>query len=174
MSQKIKVLLSFVPFLLFVATERVISEEISNIPLYTVAQERKTLYNELTILNPRELLIVNFTSSTCLPCKEEVPRLVSFVENWNSSNKRGIRLVLWIVFLEDTLDSAVETAAKLKVGNRAEILYDTLNTSMKHLRFQGTPTSYVIDKNRKILFKGSGYTEENWQRMILAIEQNGK
>ncbi|EQA46140.1 redoxin [Leptospira broomii serovar Hurstbridge str. 5399] len=174
MGQKKKILLSFVPFLLFIATGKAISEEISNIPLYTVTQERKTLYQELMILKQRELLIVNFTSSTCIPCKEEVPRLVSFVENWNSSDKRGIKLVLWIVFLEDTLDSAVGTAATLKVSNRAEILYDTLNTSMKHLRFQGTPTSYVLDKNKKILFKGSGYTEENWQRMILAIEQNGR
>lgn len=82
--------------------------------------------------------------------------------------------MLWIVFLEDTLDSAIETAATLKVGTRAEILYDTLNTSMKHLRFRGTPTSYVLDKSRKILFTGSGYTEENWRRMILAIEQNGR
>lgn len=145
------------------------SEEIENVPLYTLSQERKTLYNELPNLGPDDFLILNFTSSFCIPCKEEVPRLLSLVDTWTRSGRSSGKLVLWIVFLEDTRESAQTAAQDLKIGNRAEVLYDTLNTSMRRLRFSGTPTSYVVKGDRKILFKGSGYSEENWNRMLSTL-----
>ncbi|TGK07328.1 TlpA family protein disulfide reductase [Leptospira semungkisensis] len=144
------------------------TKEIPNIPLYTLDMERKTLYQELETLKEGDLVIINFTSSNCPPCKEEVPNLLDYSKKWNSSNSKP-RLHLWIVFLGDDAISASEFAKNLGVRKPALVYYDSFQTSMRILDFPGTPTTFVL-KKKEILFKEFGYTEANWSKMISVIE----
>ncbi|TGK01483.1 TlpA family protein disulfide reductase [Leptospira langatensis] len=141
---------------------------IPNIPLYTLDMERKTLYQELENLKEGDLVIINFTSSNCPPCKEEVPNLLQYSKKWNLSNPKN-RLHLWIVFLGDDAISASEFAKSLGVQKPTSVYFDSFQTSMRILDFPGTPTTFVLRK-KEILFKEFGYTEANWSKMISVLE----
>ncbi|MFB5650907.1 TlpA family protein disulfide reductase [Leptospira wolffii] len=141
---------------------------IPNIPLYTLDLERKTLYQELDRLGNSDLVVVNFTSSDCPPCKEEVPKLLEYSRKWNSDPKR-IHLHLWIVFLGDDSDSASKFASELGVQNKSAVFFDSLQTSMRILEFPGTPTTFLL-RNKNILFREYGYTNENWNKLVSLLE----
>lgn len=143
-------------------------DPIPNIPLYTPSLERKTLYQELEKLNDSDIIVLNFTSSNCPPCEEEVPNLIRYSEEWNRARKKN-RLYLWIIFLGDDAETASRFATHLGVKDRSSVYFDRLNTSMRILNIQGTPSTFVV-RNRAILFREQGYTEENWKKLVSVLE----
>ncbi len=161
-----KILILFLSFPIFAETPS--SDKISNIPLYTLDLERKTLYQELDRLKESDIVIVNFTSSNCPPCKEEVPHLLEYSKKWNSTHKQN-RLHLWIVFLEDDAESASKFASSIGIQSQSSIYFDRLSTSMRILEFPGTPTTFVV-RNKNILFKEFGYTDKNWNKLVSLLE----
>lgn len=142
--------------------------EIPNFPLYSLDLERKTLYQELNQIPEEDLVILNFTSSDCPPCKEEVPNLLEYSKKWNGSHPKT-KLHLWIVFVGDNPNSVSKLSNELGIKKQASLYFDSLQTSMRILEFPGTPTTIVVNK-KKVLFKEYGYTEENWSKMISVLE----
>ncbi|TGM90394.1 TlpA family protein disulfide reductase [Leptospira licerasiae] len=142
--------------------------EIQNISLYSLDLERKTLYQELNRIPEEDLVILNFTSSDCPPCKEEVPNLLEYSKKWNGSHPKR-KLHLWIVFVGDDPSSVSKLAAELGIKKQASLYFDSLQTSMRILEFPGTPTTMVVQK-KNVLFKEYGYTQENWSKMISVLE----
>ncbi|TGL63203.1 TlpA family protein disulfide reductase [Leptospira sarikeiensis] len=143
-------------------------KEIQNIPLYSMEMERKTLYQELNRLSEDDLVILNFTSSDCPPCKEEVPNLLEYSKKWNVSHPNR-KLYLWIIFIGDDPASVSKLAEEFGIKKQASLYFDSLQTSMRILGFPGTPTTIVVQK-KKILFKEYGYTNENWTKLISVLE----
>ncbi|MEI1277607.1 TlpA disulfide reductase family protein [Leptospira venezuelensis] len=145
--------------------------EIQNFPLYSLDLERKTLYQELGQISEEDLVVLNFTSSDCPPCKEEVPDLLEYSKKWNFSHQKR-KLHLWIIFVGDDPNSVSKLANELGIKKQASLYFDSLQTSMRILEFPGTPTTVVIQK-KKVLFKEYGYTKENWSKLISILE-NGR
>lgn len=142
--------------------------EIRNIPLYSLDLERKTLYQELGQIPDKDLVVLNFTSSDCPPCKEEIPNLLEYSKKWNGSHPKR-KLHLWIIFVGDDPGSASKLANELGIKKQTSLYFDSLQTSMRILEFPGTPTTMVV-QNKNVLFKEYGYTEENWSKMISVLE----
>lgn len=142
--------------------------EVRNIPLYSLDLERKTLYQELDQIPDEDLVILNFTSSDCPPCKEEIPNLLEYSKKWNASHPKR-KLHLWIIFVGDDPGSVFDLANELGIKRQTSLYFDSLQTSMRILEFPGTPTSMVVQK-KKIIFKEYGYTRENWSKMISILE----
>jgi thiol-disulfide isomerase/thioredoxin len=141
--------------------ERVIENEykpktnISDIPIYTLDNDRFTLYEEMGKLEEGKFLLLNFTSSYCVPCKFEIPELVRLKDNFQN-------IVLWFVFVGDDSPSIQKKMKDLNMTGNYKVLKDPLKTSLKRLGVSAVPMTYLIKWDKKILVTSLGYTPEKF------------
>ncbi len=128
---------------------------ISDIPIYTLENERFTLYEEMVKMEEGKYLLLNFTSSYCIPCKIEIPELIRLKENYQN-------IVLWFVFVGDDNPSIQKKMKDLNMTGEYKVLKDPLKTSLKRLGVSAVPMTYLIKKDKKILISSLGYTSEKF------------
>jgi thiol-disulfide isomerase/thioredoxin len=137
---------------------------ITDIPIYTLENERFTLYEEMAKLEDDKFLLLNFTSSFCVPCKSEIPELIKLKESNNN-------LVLWFIFVGDDNTNIQKKISELNMTGDFKILKDPLKTSLKRLGVSAVPMTYLIMKDKKIVTYSLGYTQEKFKKFKNQISE---
>ena len=134
--------------------------------LYDIQGKRIELHEELSKVEKEDLLVINFTSSTCKPCRLEIPRLLGLHENLN---KQGLHV--WIVFLGDIQRTIEQLVVELKIPANVRVLKDLLETSYDRYEFDGVPASIVLDTKGNVLHFVQGYNEEKFKALQSLIQK---
>ena len=112
-------------------------------------------------LKDHELVLINFWATWCEPCAYEFPFLQ---EAWEKNSDR-VAVIALSVEPKDTLDEvkayAREMGLTFPMGNVGD-------TGLGAFANQGTPTSVIVDQNRKILVSEVGirYSAEDFEDMF--------
>ena len=139
-------------------------ELISNFPLTRLESGKVfAMHKEVSALEDGSFLVLNFTQSTCKPCKKEIPELLSL-------SKSNPKMKVVLVFIGDIDKEVVRTLKELDVPGDTLVLLDRLETSFDKLNFRGVPHTFVIGKNKTIIARLEGYNDSNLQ-MLRSILQ---
>ena len=91
-------------------------------------------------------VVVNFWASDCAPCKQEMPRLVSFAHDWSS---RGV-VVVGIDVLEYSKGPA--RAFSRRYGATYPMVFDPRGSTVDPWGVgQGTPQTFFVDRRGRIV-----------------------
>lgn len=146
------ILIYFINFNIYSDERKLEGSKVVDIPMYTMDNDRITIWEGLERLDSGKFLLVNFTSSFCKPCKYEIPELIKIKES-----NPGIEL--WFVFVGDEVDAIEKKIFELKVnnGNGIKILKDPLSTSLKRLKISAVPITLFVKKGKDITSISVGY-----------------
>jgi thiol-disulfide isomerase/thioredoxin len=134
-------------------------EQISNFPLTRLENGKVfAMHKEIRALEDGSYLVLNFTQSTCKPCKKEIPELLSL-------SKTNPKMKLILVFIGDVDKEVVRTLKELDVPGDTLVLLDRLETSFDKLNFRGVPHTFVVGKNKSIIARIEGYNDSNMQML---------
>jgi thiol-disulfide isomerase/thioredoxin len=129
-------------------------EKAANVAIYHVDGKRSVLYGLLKDLPRDGVLILNFTSVHCKPCKKEIPELARI-----AATHPG-RVVLICLYAE-TGDPVRESAASLGVLPNAYV--DPLSSVQAEFNVKSYPVTVLIAGDGAILGRFEGYTRKNIQ-----------
>jgi len=127
-----------------------------NFAVYNIKGERSIFYKIIDSMPDSGILIVNFTSVTCIPCKKEIPELKSISEAGNGNIKL-------ICIYAEAADSARSSAESLIVADNAYV--DPFGNIQKMYNVKKYPVTFIIDKRYKILGRFEGYSESNIKKI---------
>ncbi len=147
--------------LFFLIVSGAVSSEslIPNFPLTRLENGKVfAMHKELSLLEDDSLLVLNFTQSSCKPCKKEIPELLSL-------SKLNPKMKLALVFIGDTDKDVTKTLKDLNVPQETTVLLDRLETCYDKLSFKGVPNTFIINKNKVILSRLEGYNDENMVKL---------
>lgn len=131
------------------------AQEAPNAPLYDLAGSRQILYSLLDGLPGDGILVINFTSVTCKPCKKEIPELLVM-----AGNSKKVRLLF--VYAEAAREAAPH-AREFAVQERAYV--DPLGAVQSKYGVKSYPVTVVIDKKYTIVGRFEGYTPANMEAL---------
>lgn len=108
-----------------------------------------------------KLLLLNFWATWCPPCVEEIPHLEKLFQNYS---KRG--LVVLGISLDEVDNITVQTFVK-----KNEMTYPVAMSQKKLEKdfggIRAIPTSFLIDRNGKIIKKWVGYRDYNFFEFLM-------
>ena len=134
-------------------------EMIPNFPLTKLDNGKVfAMHKEVTALEDDTFLVLNFTKSTCKPCKKEIPELLSL-------SKSNPKLKVALVFIGDIDKEVTKTLKDLNVPPETTVLLDRLETCFDKLNFKGVPNTFIINKNKIIVSRIEGYSDENMVKL---------
>lgn len=112
-------------------------------------------------------VIVDFWATWCEPCKQEMPYLQKIYEDFKDNG---------LAMLVITIDSSPELEEEIKkdvvkLGVTYPIPWDIESEVKSFYGIQGIPVTYLIDKEGKIRYEHSGFTEELVEDLRLAVEE---
>jgi cytochrome c biogenesis protein CcmG/thiol:disulfide interchange protein DsbE len=91
-------------------------------------------------------VVVNFWASDCAPCKEEMPRLVSFAGTWSN---RGVVVVGVDV---DELSKGPARAFARRYGATYPMVFDPTGSTVDPWGVgEGTPQTFFVDRGGRIV-----------------------
>lgn len=126
--------------------------KVENFVVYTSEGKRCIFYDLFTELPKNGVLLVNFTSVYCKPCKKEIPQLAAIADR----SKGNARLIC--IYAEGG-KPVKENASSLGIKDRAYV--DPFGNIQKQCAVSRYPVTFVIDCSHTILSRFDGYTEEN-------------
>ena len=133
-----------------------IGNNIPDIPMYTLDDERFTLYEGLEKIGSDKILLLNFTSAYCKPCKIEIPELLKIKE-------KNEKIELWFIFVGDEAEIINSKVKEFNIPRDIKILKDPLQTSLKRLNNSAVPLSFLVLSDKKIASYTIGYTPEKFK-----------
>jgi len=95
-------------------------------------------------------VVLNFFQSTCVPCKEEHPELVRFVEQQRSLQSDGAELYT-VVYSDDAVDSVRSFFADN--GGDWPIVLDPRGSIGVEFQVNKVPETWVIDPDGRVVFR---------------------
>ena len=103
-----------------------------------------------------KVILLNFTTMWCLPCREEAAELMPL---YNELGPRGLEIV--VCLLED-MDRNPTDLDDLKVwldayGFTFPLIHDPDSSTENTYQIENVPTNIVIDRDFIIRYRGSGY-----------------
>ena len=111
-------------------------------------------------------VLLNLWATWCEPCRHELPELAALHEKFRSTDLRVIALS---VDRERTRDEVVSFAARRKLP--FEIWHDPEDRASATLGTSLLPTSYLIGRDGKVLWKHSGALAASDPEVVAAIER---
>lgn len=151
---------------LFLMSMSLYSNEVHNLPVYDLQDERYTIHDTVSNFSSDKLLLINFTNSNCKPCKIEIPKLLKLHEKLSSQG-----LVLWIVFVGDNNDTIEPLIKEFGIGSNVKVMKDPLEISYKRMKFTGVPANFLISKNKDLSYTSIGYTDKKQSLLEKKVEE---
>ncbi|MFH0976839.1 MAG: thioredoxin-like domain-containing protein [Spirochaetota bacterium] len=125
---------------------------IQDFVIYTALGERHIFSEVISELPDNTLLIINFTSINCKPCRKEIPELREF----HTQHPKQAKL---IYIYAEAGKPVQENAKSLGVLNIAYV--DPFGKAREIFFVKSVPTTILINKNKNIVARFDGYTEKN-------------
>lgn len=109
-------------------------------------------------------ILFSFCSSTCKPCKKEIPELEKFMEKYED---KGLRIILVNVGENEKL------ARKLiaEVTTKLPVLLDRYMVVSNRLGVSATPYTILLDESGVIRYINTGYAEDKTEKFIALLEE---
>ncbi len=156
---KLKTAFAIISLAIIAAASPAPAQEAPNVPLYDLAGARQVLYSLVDELPGGGILILNFTSITCKPCKKEIPELLAMA----GSSKKVKLLFIYAEAAQEAAPHAMDFGAQ----DRAYV--DPLGAVQSKYGVKSYPVTVVINKKYAIIGRFEGYTPGNMdaiQRLI--------
>ncbi len=125
--------------------------------------------NEITLSELNSLIILDFWATWCPPCKEEIPYLQKFYDEYKD---RGLKIV---GITSDSREKVIQFREKQKMNDipmSYTLLIDSKNKVAKKYGIRSIPTSYFISPQGKLLKKEVGFNKEVLPEFRKIIEEN--
>jgi thiol-disulfide isomerase/thioredoxin len=124
--------------------------------VYSIEGKRTIFFEHLASLPDNGLLLVNFTSIHCKPCRKEIPELVRITGE-------AVDRARLICIYSESGNPVREMAAELNILDKAYV--DPLGNIQKQYDVKKIPVTYIVRKDGVILGRYDGYTEDNVRRI---------
>lgn len=140
--------------ILFCGLEKLSSQnkKADDFVLYKIDGTRTVFYDHIRSLPKNGVLLVNFTSIYCKPCRNEIPELVKI------TGQAPGRAKIIFIFAESG-NLVKELSSELNILDKTYV--DSFGNIQKQYDIKKIPVTYVIGKNNTILGRFEGYTDEN-------------
>ena len=137
-------------------------KEIQNSRLFRFGEDEIVLHEYLKSLKETELLVMNFTSVTCIPCKKEIPELLTLERKYPN-------MKLFIIFAEPD-------PSKFASGLGVKSFFaDPLGSLQNRFGIKSYPTTFVVKSNKSVLVRLDGYNDKTIGKISsLLKDQEGK
>jgi len=111
-----------------------------------------------------KIIYVDFWASWCVPCRKSFPWMNDMQEQYKEQG---------LVVLSINLDAQAELAEKFLQQTPANfaIIYDAKGTLAKKFQLKGMPSSYLFDRQGKLISAHSGFNGKKMKIYQLEIEQ---
>lgn len=120
--------------------------------LYSIDGKRTVFYEMLQSLPGDGMLLVNFTSIHCKPCRREIPQLVRIAAG------APARARLVIVYAEGARQVR-PLATELGILDRTCV--DPFGNAQKLYGVTTVPVTFIVAKDRTVVGRFDGYTDEH-------------
>ncbi len=137
------------------------AQEAPNVPLYDLSGARHILHSLVDGVPGGGVLVINFTSINCKPCKKEIPELLAIVED-------SKKVKLLFIYAEASRDAAPH-ARELGADEHAYV--DPLGAIQSKYGVKSYPVTVVIDKKYTIVGRFEGYTPANMEALRKLVER---
>jgi thiol-disulfide isomerase/thioredoxin len=134
---------------------RGLCREAPNVPLYDLGGKRQILYAMADELPDGGVIILNFTSVNCKPCKKEIPELLSM-----AGSSKKVRLIF--VYAEGSQE-AFPHAKEMNILRNACV--DPLVAVQMKYGVKKYPVTVIISKDYRVLGRFEGYTNANIEKI---------
>jgi thiol-disulfide isomerase/thioredoxin len=108
-----------------------------------------------------KIIVINWWSTGCAPCRDEMPGLNKLVEKYKGKDVEFLSIV----------NDKVNLAGFLK-NNRFDYLQGYGNKKIVKMFGEGFPRNIIIDKNGIILHNQTGASPETWEELDKIIQSN--
>jgi len=112
-----------------------------------------------------KVTIVNFWATWCPPCTREMGSLDNLYRTYKDKD-----LVILAVNVGEDSDAVFDFASRLKLELITPILYDKDSKAMEIWKAIGLPSTYVINKKGKVVYKAVGGRDFNNEKITKVIE----
>ena len=128
--------------------------------IFDVHGKRHTFYELVGKVPHGGLLIVNFTSVYCRPCKKEIPELL---EIKNSSEKMRLLFIY-----AECCEPVKDHASSFDILDMAFV--DPFGKVRGIFQVKSFPVTFIINRNNRIVGRYDGYTEESVKAIRDAVQ----
>lgn len=103
-----------------------------------------------------EVIYLDFWSSWCIPCRDSFPWM-----NQLQSKYQALGLKVITINLDHDKNNALEFLNKYPAN--FDIIYDPQGQIAKQFKLKGMPSSFIFDRNNKLVSRHAGFTQEQQQ-----------
>ena len=116
------------------------------------------------LLKDKEVVVLNIFASWCGPCEKEFPDMEKTYQKYK--DKMEIVAVSGDLVLDE-----MEDMVKYKEEHNLSFLIGMKNESIDSLKVGGFPTTYIIDRNGRIVFSQSGafLHEGDFEKVVTSL-----
>lgn len=116
------------------------------------------------LLKDKEVVVLNIFASWCGPCEKEFPDMEKTYQKYK--DKMEIVAVSGDLVLDE-----MEDMVKYKEEHNLSFLIGMKNESIDSLKVGGFPTTYIIDRNGRIVFSQSGafLREGDFEKVVTSL-----
>ncbi len=136
------------------------SYKVENFVIYDIKGNRYLFYDLFRDLPKDGVVILNFTSIYCRPCKKEIPELVNIAKN------AGAKAILLFIYAEHG-GLARDNASNLGIKEHAYV--DPFGNIRKQFDVKLIPVTFIIGKDYSLKSRIDGYSDKNMNRIQLLI-----
>ena len=111
------------------------------------------------------VVLVNFWATWCPPCRKEMPSLESVYQQYKDRGLRVVAVNQW-----ESPDHVFSYMGELEVFPTFPILFDRKSEISEHYGVRGLPTSFIVDREGRIIYKAIGGREFDHPDMTKLIE----
>ena len=116
------------------------------------------------LLKDKEVVVLNIFASWCGPCKKEFPDMEKTYQKYK--DKMDI-----VAVSGDTVLDSMDDMIKYKEEHNLSFLIGMKNESIDSLKVGGFPTTYIIDRNGRIVFSQSSafLHEGDFEKVVTSL-----
>lgn len=140
----------------------------AQMPSVNVETAKGEVVNTSTLVDGKSPMILSFWATTCKPCIQELDAINDAYPDW-------IEMADFRVVAVSTDDSRFTSQARALAEGHGwsdfTTLYDKNQQLMRAMNVTQTPQVFIFDKNGKIVYSHTGYTQGNELELIEAIQK---
>lgn len=139
----------------------------NQIPSVKVENGKGKVVNTSSLVDGKTPMIISFWAVTCKPCIQELDAINEVLPDW-------LDVADFRVVAVSTDDSRFTAQARALAEGHGwgdfTLLYDKNGDFKRAMNVQYTPQVYVVDKNGKIVYSHTGYTQGGENELFKVIK----
>lgn len=143
------------------------SGAMAQIPSVKVENGKGKVVNTSSLVDGKTPMIISFWAVTCKPCIQELDAINEVLPDW-------LDVADFRVVAVSTDDSRFTAQARALAEGHGwgdfTLLYDKNGDFKRAMNVQYTPQVYVVDKNGKIVYSHTGYTQGGENELFKVIK----